>query len=55
MNVQFKGLNPMQALQQKKAAQQKQAQQKAQQPALQQLNQDTFGKKDPKFGASCCG
>lgn len=53
MNVQFKGMNPMLALQQKKAAQQKQAGQ--QNKILNQLKADTFQKKDPKFGASCCG
>lgn len=53
MNVQFKGLNPLQALQQKqKAAQQKKAD--AQPKLLNQLKQDAFEKKDPKFGG-CCG
>lgn len=52
MNVQFKGLNPLQALQQKKATPQKKAD--AQPKLLNQLKQDAFQKKDPKFGG-CCG
>ncbi len=53
MNVQFKGNNPMQTLQQKAADLKKVAQQK--QLGLQQLKADTFQKKaDPKFGGSCC-
>ncbi|WP_303673806.1 hypothetical protein [Vampirovibrio chlorellavorus] len=53
MNVQFKGNNPLLALQQKKVAQQ---QQKEQQQAklLNALQADTFEKKGPQFGASCC-
>lgn len=54
MNVQFKGvMNPMLALQQKKAAQQKPAGQQAK--IQNQPEKDLFVKKDPKFGASCCG
>jgi hypothetical protein len=53
MNVQSKGMtNPLLALQQKKVAQQKQAS-----PTVKLLDQpqtDTFQKKAPQFGASCC-
>lgn len=52
MNVQFKGMNPLQALQQKKAAEQKQLQQQAK--LLNALQADVFEKKGPQFGASCC-
>lgn len=55
MNVQF-GKNPLQALQQKNQSQQKQQQHKQNlSNPLQPITKDTFGKKDPKFGASCCG
>lgn len=43
----------MLALQQKKAAQQKQAGQTVK--LMDQPKADTFQKKAPQFGASCCG
>lgn len=56
MNVQFKGNNPLLALQQKKAAlQQRQQETQQQQAQLQNaLQADTFVKKGPQFGGSCC-